>query len=114
MFHYIDLFLHEMLDVLLCRCNGHHICEDMSDEGNCTTNCSSSEFRCLAGVDKLNGEKCVWHHYVCDRIADCTDGSDEAGCNYTCPVGAFRCSVGTVADSQGMHIGELCDCHEFA
>ncbi len=56
----------------------------------------------------------MWQHYVCDRIADCTDGSDEVGCNYTCPAGAFPCTIGTVADSQGMHIEELYDCHEVA
>ncbi len=64
----------------------------------------SSEFQCIAGVDKLNGERCVWNHYVCDRVVDCSDGSDELACNYTCPQGAFPCRDGTVADSQGGYI----------
>ena len=87
---------------LLSRCDGRYVCTDFSDEANCTSMCSDNEFRCAEGVDKLNGNPCIWNHHVCDRTVDCTDESDELNCNYTCRTqGAFACQNGSIYGNEG-------------
>ena len=84
------------------RCDGRYACLDSSDEANCTSVCSENEFRCVNGVDVLNGNTCIWSYHVCDKIADCSDGSDEFNCNYTCPKqGSFACHNGTIYENEG-------------
>ena len=47
---------------------------DVSDEMNCTSTCTSGQFRCSDG-------SCIWNYLKCDYTWHCPNGEDEANCS---------------------------------
>ncbi|XP_074605062.1 low-density lipoprotein receptor-related protein 2-like isoform X2 [Brevipalpus obovatus] len=70
---------------VVCLCPPGYI---LKDGHNCERDeivCKNNEVRCA------DGEKCIFHEWICDGHFDCNDRSDESNCTEVCGEGSFRC-----------------------
>ncbi|XP_048253004.1 G-protein coupled receptor GRL101-like isoform X2 [Haliotis rufescens] len=81
-------------------CDGRFDCKDRSDESNCGTSCTSTQFQCT----KI---RCVSFSFYCDGTRDCADGSDENCEKGSCASEEWQCRNGQCIDS-----GKRCDLFE--
>ncbi|XP_071084038.1 G-protein coupled receptor GRL101-like [Haliotis cracherodii] len=74
-------------------CDGKFDCKDRSDESNCGTSCTSTQFQCIKSG-------CVSFSFYCDGTRDCADGSDENCEKGSCASDEWQCRNGQCIDSR--------------